>query len=63
MRELILEGVRYVPFRVRFHLTDGRRRSWRRWAPALQYATESTFRELDANGINIRPQSLRVEQE
>lgn len=62
-RELIIEGVRYVPFQVRFRTVGGHRRRWRRWAPALQYAAESTVRELDASDIAVKPGSLCIEQE
>ena len=61
-RELIIEGVQYHPFRVSFRLADGRRRRWRRWAPALQYAVESIKRELDVNDIAVKG-SIHIEQE
>jgi len=44
---MIVEGVRYHRFVIRFRLSDGRRRRWIRWAPAACYAAESIRRELD----------------
>ncbi len=57
------EGVPYTPFRVRFQLADGRRRSWVRWAPALCFARESVGRELaDRFGISgVKPRSCTIE--
>lgn len=46
MTPRIYEGVPYYPYRVRFKLADGRRRSWVRWAPNWQYMWESLNREL-----------------
>lgn len=48
MNTRIYEGVPYYPYRVRFKLADGRRRSWVRWAPARYYMIEAVCRELEA---------------
>lgn len=59
----VIEGVVYYRFEVRFQLADGRRRVWKRWAPAKMYARESVARELaDRFGLNgVKPRSCSIE--
>ena len=59
---MYVEGVRYYPFRIRYRLADGKRRSMKRWAPALVYMRESALRELlDRFGLEgIAPNSVTI---
>jgi hypothetical protein len=52
-RTLVLEGVRYYPFRVRFRLASGQRRRWIRWSPGFPWVQAEVQRELqDTFGID-----------
>ncbi len=61
-RTLIVEGVRYYPFRVRYTLADGRRRRMTRWSPGFPWVREEIARELDDRfGIDgIAPGSVTI---
>ncbi len=63
MQTLYLEGVAYHRYRLRFQLADGRRRSWVRWSPGLDFARNEFARELEATfGIEgIKPGTLTIE--
>lgn len=56
---MVIEGVRYYPFRVRLRLTNGRQCNWIRYAPAWVYAREAVARELDANGLEAKSGTIR----
>lgn len=57
-RLLVLEGVEYHRFVIRFALADGRRRRWIRWSPAGgAWVREELIRELVAR--DIRPEDLK----
>lgn len=60
---MVVEGVRYYRFHIRFRLADGTRKRITRWAPALMYMRESLARELvDRYGSDgIAPGSVRIE--
>jgi hypothetical protein len=63
---ILIEGIPYYRFRVRFRLADGRRRSWIRWSPGWPWVREEFERELAARGIepeDIRPRSATIEEE
>lgn len=62
---MILEGVRYHRFRVRYTLADGTRRSMVRWSPGNPWVREEVGRELlDAFGADgIRPHSVTIRHE
>lgn len=60
---MIVEGVRYYRFIVRFRWADGRRARWVRWAPAVVFMREQLIRELDAKDIEsemLRPRSCTI---
>ncbi len=54
---MIVEGVRYFPFVIRFTLADGRRRRWVRWAPGRPWIGEQFDREVSGRDIDIKPGS------
>ncbi len=58
-----IEGVRYYPFRVRYTLADGRRRSMIRWSPGPPWVREEVARELtdrfELDGIKAGSVSIR----
>lgn len=61
---MLIEGVRYGKFVVRFRLADGRRRRWIRWSPAGgQWVCGEVGRELaDTFGVNgVKPHSCTIE--
>jgi hypothetical protein len=60
---MIIEGVTYYRFRVRFRLVDGRRRSWVRWSPALEWARQEVGRELyeSFGSDGVKPHSCTIE--
>lgn len=62
---MIVEGVTYHRFRVRYTLSDGRRRCMTRWAPALVYAREAVLRELverfGLEGIKANSVTIRID--
>lgn len=59
---MLVEGVLYHRFRVRYTLATGQRRVMIRWAPALVYMRESVLRELvDRYGLEgIAPNSVII---
>lgn len=59
-----IEGVRYVPFLVRYTLADGRRRRMVRWSPGFPWVRSEVGRELDERfGIeNIKPHSVTIRE-
>ena len=46
MSALLIEGVPYHRFVVRFRLADGRRRRWMRWSPGGPFVYDEVGREL-----------------
>lgn len=60
--ELLIEGVRYRPFVVRFRLADGTRRRITRWSPGFPWVRDEVGRELlDAYGLDgIKPRSVTI---
>ena len=61
----IVEGVPYYRFRVRYTLTDGKRRSMVRWSPGLPWVREEIARELLERFTldGIKPGSVTIQGE
>lgn len=61
---MILEGVPYFRYVVRFRLADGRRRRLVRWSPGSPWVYEEVGRELAARfGANgVKPRSCTITQ-
>lgn len=58
---MILEGVPYYPFVVRFRLTNGKRRRWVRWSPGHPWVRNEVARELIATfGDEIKNGSVTI---
>lgn len=62
---LLIEGVRYYPFIVRYRLADGRRRRMRRWSPGFPWVREEVARELQDrfDVTDIQAGSVRISAE
>lgn len=63
MKMLLIEGVRYHPFVVRYTLADGRRRRMTRWSPGFPWVRDEVGRELldrfELDGIRAGSVSIR----
>ncbi len=61
---MIIEGVTYHRFAVRFTLADGRRHQWVRWSPDYSLARLEAVRELiDRFGVKgIKPHSCTIKE-
>jgi len=62
---MMIEGITYQRFVVRYTLADGRRRRLVRWSPGIPWVYEEVGRELiDRHGLSgIKPHSATICQE
>lgn len=60
----IIEGVPWRKYRVRYRMSNGRRRSMTRWSPGFPWVRMEIARELDETiGIeNIAPRSVTIRE-
>ncbi len=51
---MIVEGVTYYPFRIRFTLSNGKRRVIVRWSPGRPWIPGEIAREFHDRGIDVK---------